>query len=202
MIGYVKGSLVDVTEDSVVIENNNIGFHIRTTGLVLDRLSSVGEEVKLYTYMHVREDDISLFGFLTKDELDVFKMLLTVSSVGPKGALGILSVLSCNDLRIAVHSQDSKAIAKAPGIGAKTAQRIIIDLKDKLKLEDAWDLEDTSVNVTASTYTGSAVQKEAVEALTALGYGVSEATAAVRKVEITSDMTVEDVLRASLKYMI
>lgn len=202
MIGYIKGILMDVTEDSVILENNNMGFNIRTTGLVLDRLPSVGEEVKLYTYMHVREDDISLFGFLSKDELEVFKMLLTVSSVGPKGALGILSALSCNDLRIAIHSQDSKAIAKAPGIGAKTAQRIIIDLKDKLKLEDAWNLEDTSgVELTVST-TGNMVQKEAVEALTALGYGVSEATAAVRKVEITPDMTVEEVLRASLKYMI
>lgn len=201
MIGYIKGILAEISEDAVVLECNSIGYNIRTTGLVLESLPSVGEEIKLYTYMHVREDAISLFGFLSKDELEVFKMLLTVSSVGPKGALGILSVLSCSDLRIAVHSQDSKAIAKAPGIGAKTAQRIIIDLKDKLKLEDAWELEETDSPVPASA-SGNTVQKEAIEALSALGYGVSEATAAVRKVEITADMTVEDVLRASLKHMI
>ncbi len=201
MIGYMKGILAEVSEDAVVLECGSIGYNIRTTGQVLDRLPAMGEEIKLYTYMHVREDAISLFGFLSKDELEVFQMLLSVSSVGPKGALGILSVLSCSDLRIAVHSQDSKAIAKAPGIGAKTAQRIIIDLKDKIKLEDAWDMEETESPAVTPTG-GSVVQKEAIEALTALGYGVSEAAAAVRKVEITADMTVEEVLRASLKYMI
>lgn len=200
MIGYVKGILAEVSEDAVVLESGNIGYNIRTTGLVLDRLPAIGKEVKLYTYMHVREDAISLFGFLSKEELEVFRLLLSVSSVGPKGALGILSVLSCRDLRIAVHSQDSKAIAKAPGIGAKTAQRIIIDLKDKLKLEDAWDPEVSGEPVASSE--GNVVQKEAIEALTALGYGVSEAATAVRKVDVTENMTVEDVLRASLKYMI
>lgn len=199
MIGYIKGILAETMEDAVVLECGGIGYNIRTTGLVLERLPAAGTEIKLYTYMHVREDAISLFGFLSKDELEVFRMLLTVSSVGPKGALGILSVLSCNDLRIAVHSQDSRAIAKAPGIGAKTAQRIIIDLKDKLKLEEAWDTDE---HPAVETDHENRVQKEAVEALAALGYGVSEATAAVRKIEMTPDMTVEDVLRASLKFMI
>lgn len=202
MIGYIKGILAEVDEEAILLENGNIGYNIRIPGLVLDRLPAIGTEIKLYTYMHVREDAISLFGFFSKDELEVFKMLLTVSGVGPKGALGILSALSCSDLRIAVHSQDSKAIAKAPGIGAKTAQRIIIDLKDKLKLEDAWDFEEND-NATATPGTGTnVVQKEAIEALTALGYGVSESTAAVRKVNITPEMSVEDVLRASLKHML
>lgn len=201
MIGYIKGILAEIEEESIILENGNIGYCVRIPGLVMDRLPAVGSEVKLYTYMYVREDAISLFGFFTKDELEVFKLLLTVSGVGPKAALGILSALSCSDLRIAVHSQDSKAIAKAPGIGAKTAQRIIIDLKDKLKLEDAWNADENDSGI-ANVDAGSVVQKEAIEALTALGYGVSEAAAAVRKVEITVDMSVEECLKASLKYII
>lgn len=199
MIGYIKGILAEREEDAVVVENNGMGFWVRIPGTVSDRLPAIGSEVKLYTYMNVREDDISLFGFNSRDELEIFKQLLTVSGVGPKGALGVLSALSCSDLRIAVHSQDSKAIAKAPGIGAKTAQRIIIDLKDRLKLEDAWEQEK---EVIASEGDVRSIQKEAMEALTALGYGVSEASAAVRKVEITDDMSVEDCLKLSLKYML
>lgn len=200
MIGYIKGVLAEVDTESIILETGNIGYNIRIPGMVLERLPAVGTELKLYTYMHIREDDISLFGFFSKDELEVFKMLLTVSGVGPKGALGILSVLSCNDLRIAVHSQDSKIIAKAPGVGAKTAQRIIIDLKDKLKLEDVLSEESSMGAVAISA--GDSIQKESIEALTALGYGISEATAAVRKVEITADMSVEECLKLSLKYMV
>ena len=200
MIGYIKGTLTEIQEESLIVENGNIGFVIRVPQLVSDRLAGVGSEVKLYTYMLVREDDISLYGFLSKDELEVFKLLLTVSGVGPKGALGILSVLSCSDLRIAVHSQDAKAIAKAPGIGAKTAQRIIIDLKDRLKLEDAWDLDGTAEQVEISGE--NSVQKEAIEALVALGYGLSVASAAVLKVDMTAEMTVEECLKLSLKHML
>lgn len=198
MIGYIKGTLVMTGEEEVLVENQNIGFRIRVPGLVRDKLPQEGEEVKLYTYMYVREDDISLFGFTSQDELEVFKLLLSVSGVGPKGALAVLSVLSCADLRLAVHSQDSKTISKAPGIGAKTAQRVIIDLKDRLRLEDAWEQEESA----ASSQGSRVAAKEAVEALTALGYGASEAAAAVRKVTITDDMTAEDCLKASLKYML
>ena len=149
--------------------------------------------------MYLREDSISLFGFLTKEELDIFQLLLTVSGVGPKGALGILSTLSCRELRMAVHGQDSKAIAKAPGIGAKTAQRVIIDLKDRLSLEEAWEIDETNPIVVEGI---GAVQKEAIEALTALGYGMAQAAAAVGKVEISEEMTVEQCLKLSLKHML
>lgn len=200
MIGYIKGMLAEVEEDAVLLENNGIGYRIRVPGRVLDALPAVGEQLKLYTYMHVREDAVSLSGFRTKDELDVFRLLLSVSGVGPKGALGILSVLSANDLRIAVHAQDSKAIAKAPGIGAKTAQRVIIDLKDRLNLEDI--LPQASVEEDLLQETEAALQRDAVEALTALGYGASEAAFAVRRVALTEEMTVEDCLKQSLKYLI
>ena len=198
MIGYIKGILSEVGEETIILENNRIGFDIRVPGLVLDQLPAIGEEMKLYTYMHVREDDISLFGFLTKDELHIFKLLLSVSGVGPKGALGILSVLSGRDLRLALHTQDARAIAKAPGIGAKTAQRVIIDLKDKLKLDDIWE-EDASF-VSADSKGDNTVQKEAVEALTALGYSAAQAASAVKQVAFQEDMTVEDCLKQALKY--
>lgn len=198
MIGYIKGILAETGEETILLENQQIGFQIRVPGLVLEQLPSIGEEVKLYTYMHVREDDISLFGFLTKDDLRIFKLLLSVSGVGPKGALGILSVLSGRDLRLALHTQDAKMIAKAPGIGAKTAQRVIIDLKDKLKLEDVWEQETLPAQVDAGGE--NEVQKEAAEALTALGYSAAQAASAVKQVEVTEDMTVEECLKQALKY--
>lgn len=197
MIGYVKGNLVELGVDSVIIENSNIGYNILTPQSVIEKLPALGTEVKLYTYMHVREDAISLFGFHSKDELDVFKLLLTVSGVGPKGALGILSVLSCSELRLAVHSMDAKKISKAPGIGNKTAQRIIIDLKDKLHLEDV--LTDTPGTVVDAVQNG--IVKDAIEALTALGYSASEASAAVKQVALTEEMSVEECLKLSLKYL-
>lgn len=199
MIGYIKGTLAEVEDEAVLIDNHGIGYRIRVPARVLESLPPAGGELKLYTFMHVREDGVSLSGFRSKDELEVFRLLLGVSGVGPKGALGILSVLSANDLRIAVHTQDAKAIAKAPGIGAKTAQRVIIDLKDRLHLEDVPDVASAAAEY-AGEQMNSSVQQEAAEALTALGYGAAEAAAAVRKVDVTDDMTVEECLRQSLKY--
>lgn len=198
MIGYIRGTLAQTGEETVLLDNHGIGYQIRVPQRVLESLPGTGEEVQLYTYMHVREDGISLSGFLTQDELEVFRLLLGVSGVGPKGAIGILSVLSANDLRIAVHAQDAKAIAKAPGIGSKTAQRVIIDLKDRLHLEDAIPPAVSAGEEDAADT--SSVQGEAVQALTALGYGASEAAAAVRKVKVTEGMTVEECLKQSLKY--
>mgnify|MGYP003549699605 CR=1 FL=1 len=137
---------------------------------------------------------------LTRDDLDMFKMLITVSGIGPKGGLGILSTLSTDDLRFAVLSDDAKAIAKAPGIGAKTAQRVIIDLKDKMSLEEAFEkkLEHTTNKVLPEN---NSIKNDAVLALNALGYSSTESLKAVSKVEITEDMDVEDVLKAALKHM-
>ena len=143
-----------------------------------------------------------LYGFLTKDDLEVFKLLITVSGIGPKGGLSILSTLSSDDLRFAILSGDSKAISKAPGIGSKTAQRVIIDLKDKMSLEEAFEkkLENTE-NALKMPEGNSAVKNDAVLALNALGYSSTESLKAVSKVEITEGMDVEDVLKQALKYM-
>ena len=137
MYSYIKGILTDMEEDLVVVEAGGIGYNIYTTGQTFRLLPAIGQEVKLYTYLNVREDAMILYGFLTKDDLRVFRLLIGVNGIGPKGALAILSVMTTDDLRFAVLGDDAKAIAKAPGIGAKTAQRVILELKDKLSLEDA-----------------------------------------------------------------
>ena len=204
MYSYIKGILRDMDEESIVVETGGIGYHIYTTGQTFRYLPSVGEEVKVYTYLHVREDAMLLFGFLTKDELKIYKLLLGVSGIGPKGGLGILSALGPDDLRFAVESNDVNAIQAAPVIGKKTAEKLILELKDKLKLEDALENAANAVQNTADTSAGMANEMtgEAVQALVALGYGNTEALKAVRQVEITEEMSVEDVLRQSLKYML
>lgn len=142
-----------------------------------------------------------LYGFLSKDDLEIFKLLITVSGIGPKGGLAILSTLPADDLRFAILSGDSKAISKAPGIGAKTAQRVILDLKDKLSLEDAFEKKLENQASGAAVSMNSAVKNDAVMALNALGYSSTESLKAVSKVDITEDMDVEDVLKLALKNM-
>lgn len=198
MISYIRGEIAEIEEDLLVLEANGIGYNIRITMETASNLPSIGEDIKIYTYMQVREDDVSLFGFLTKDDLKVFKLLIGVSGIGPKGALGILSALTADDIRFAVLSDDVKAISKAPGIGTKTAQKLIIELKDKLKLEDAFEarLENNSNSVNAAS---NDAKGEAVMALTALGYSNSEALRAVKEAGITDDMDSEAILKAALK---
>ena len=166
------------------------------------RLPGVGENLKVYTYLQISENGIALYGFLTKDELNVFKMLITVSGIGPKGAVGILSALSANELRLAVLADDDKTIAKAPGIGAKTAKKLILELKDKFHLEDA--LEEIAEAPETSRNTGSDMKEElleAVQALVALGYSNSDALKAVRLADTGGRLTTEDLLKTALKQL-
>lgn len=203
MYSYIKGELVEMTEEAVVVENHGIGYNIRIPQSFLDSLLGIGQEVKIYTYTYVREDAMLLYGFLTRDDLNVFKLLLGVNGVGPKGALAILSVMTPDDLRFAVLADDDKTIAKAPGIGKKTAQKLIIELKDKLSLEDAFALKVQNVAAEsggASSETQMAKQ-EAVQALVALGYSSGEAMKAVNTVDLTEEPTVEEILKAALKQM-
>nr|WP_330371867.1 Holliday junction branch migration protein RuvA [Lacrimispora aerotolerans] len=198
LISYVKGPLVELFEDTVVIECGNMGYEVHVPVSVLQRLPGIGKEVKLYTYFQVREDAMCLYGFLSRQDLQMFKQLISVNGIGPKGALGVLSALSPDDLRRAIVCGDAKAISKAPGVGAKTAQRIILDLKDKVDMADVLPVFAETVNDSASL---GGVAGEAIEALTALGYTASEAGRAVKKVELTESMTAEDVLKASLKHL-
>ena len=200
MIAYIKGSLEDVTQGKVVIEQNGVGYEIQVPANLPEQLPSIGSELKLHTYLHVREDAMQLFGFLTKGDLEMFQLLITVSGIGPKGALGILSVLSAEDLRFAILAGDVKAISSAPGIGKKTAEKTVLELRDKVKLEDAF-VQKLNNTVQKTANTSQKAQQEAIEALVALGYSQTEALKAVRKVKITEDMNTETVLKLGLKQL-
>lgn len=203
MIYFVKGELDTVSENTIVVENNGIGYEILVPLSVASSLPQTGNEVKIYTYTYVREDALQLYGFLTKDELAMFKMLITVNGIGPKGALGILSVMDVDELRFAILADDAKSISKAPGIGGKTASKLILELKDKMDFEEAVEsvLDQGQKNAAKSSASGDVgyAANEAIQALVALGYSSTEAVKAVKKVELTEHMTVEDILKAGLK---
>lgn len=197
MYAFIKGTFVENEDDNVVVEANGIGYNIKMPSSAFNMLPPKGSEIKVYTYTSVREDAIWLYGFLTRDDLKLFKLLITVSGIGPKGALGVLSGLSSENIRFAIISGDSKALSKCPGIGAKSAQRIILELKDKI----------AGAEVEAALTEGSAVtsmpkgnMNDAIEALTALGYSRTEASHVV-SISGTEDMSVEDILKAALKHI-
>lgn len=205
MIGYVKGTLEEIEETSVILDVGGMGIRIYISGDFLCQLPSYGSEMKIYTYTNVKEDSFTLYGFRNKDELELFKKLISVSGIGPKGGLSILSVLSADDLRFAIYSGDVKSIAKAPGIGKKTAERVVLELKDKVSLED--NSADTLLSQIGqapdhimSEFAGK--RKDAIDALTALGYSGSDAARAVKQVNPTEEMSVEEILKASLRYLL
>lgn len=199
MIGYLKGEIAEVKDSYAVIDVGGIGYEVFMPASAIMRLPSRGSIVKIYTYMHVREDAVSLYGFLTKDDLNMFKLLINVSGIGPKGALGILSSISADEIRFAVLSEDVKTLAKAPGIGNKTAGKLILELKDKFGLEEAFEqrLANNAGIAAGGSYSGK--REEAVQALIVLGYSGTEAAKIVSSIEITEDMTVEDILKLCLK---
>ncbi len=197
MLSYVKGELEEIIGNTIVVENNGIGINIFVPATVLESLPSIGEEIKVYTYLYVREDAINVYGFLSRDDLNIFKMLITVNGIGPKGALGILSTISCNDLRYAVLSDDVATIKAAPGIGAKTAQKLIIELKDKIKLESE---ETAFININKAKSGGDELmlKNDVIEALVALGFAQKEAIGAVKLVDITGKNS-DEILSEALK---
>ncbi len=203
MYAYLKGTLEEIAEDNIVVETGGVGYNVKVSTTTAELLPPPGSEIKIYTYTLVREDAFLLYGFLTRDDLEIFKKLITVNGIGPKGGLAILSVMSADALRFAIMAGDAKSIAKAPGIGSKTAERLILDLRDKVSLEDTLRGLGDSTAVTGGL--GSSVdgerKKEAIEALVALGYSASDAAAAVKKVEADEDMPVESILKAALKFM-
>lgn len=205
MIGYVKGTLEEIEETAVVLDVGGMGIRIYVSGGFLCELPGYGTEMKIYTYTNVKEDSFTLYGFRNKDELELFKKLISVSGIGPKGGLAILSVMSADDLRFAIYSGDVKSIAKAPGIGKKTAERVVLELKDKVSLEDnsadallsqIGRAEDHAM----SEFAGK--RKDAIDALTALGYSGTDAARAVKQVNPTEEMLVEEILKASLRYLL
>lgn len=203
MIQFIRGKLVSVEEDRVIVDVNGVGCGIFMSVQAMSLLPQTGSEVKIHTYLNVKEDAMQLFGFLTRDDLMIFRLLIGVNGIGPKGGQAILSVLSPDDLRFAVLAGDAKAISAAPGIGKKTAEKLILELRDKLKIEDALEhkVSETAVAGKAAEGAGS-VQGEAVQALVALGYGSTEALRAVKQVPADEETDVESVLKAALKILL
>ena len=205
MVAYVNGILESIEEGNAVIDVNGIGINVNISGSTMGRMPGIGEMVKVYTYTNVKEDAFTLFGFLSRDELSLFKLLITVNGIGPKGGLAILSVMSPDDLRFAIIAGDSASIAKAPGIGKKTAERITLELKDKIKVT-----EDSLLSQGGDSLDGDllgdnlSAKDETVAALVALGYNNSDAMRAVRKVLGTEEgaaANTEDLLKLALKEM-
>ena len=199
MIGFVNGEIEEMYDDRVLVDCGFMGYNIFVCGNVLENCS-VGDEIKLYTYLNVREDAMYLFGFLTKDELKVFKLLITVNGIGPKGALAILTIMTPNDLRYAVMTEDSKLISKAPGVGAKTAQKVILELKDKLDIEKYMLSSDENFEVHTTNSSGKdEIVEEATEALVALGYTQREIVKVIKACDISECKTTEDIIKVVLK---
>ncbi|SHI34001.1 Holliday junction DNA helicase subunit RuvA [Clostridium cavendishii DSM 21758] len=197
MYEYIKGEFVGINKDFVVIENNEIGYKIFTSGNTMAQLPKVGSKVMLYLDQIVREDFIGLYGFLTKEELGMFKLLLSINGVGAKASLSLLSISSVNNLKYSIMIGDEKHITRAPGIGKKTAQRIILELKDKLKPDEFIDAEINEVHNLTDEYSNNI--NEAIGALMALGYTDKEANKALSKVE--KNDTIENIIKNCLKLL-
>ena len=203
MIVFVRGKVYAIGQNSVTIDTGAIGYEVFMTGRDLSRLS-YGEEIFVHTWFQVREDAMQLFGFLQKDDLDVFTLLLAVNGVGPKAALGILGGITADELRFAVLADDIKTLSKAPGVGKKTAQKLVLELKDRLKLEDAFEHKAARAEETATGAGVSAeIRSEAAEALTALGYSPAEAAKVLQKVQQENPnlSDKESILKQALKYL-
>ncbi len=201
MFAYIRGEIAEITEDNVVLDVGGIGYNIHISARVAQGLPGIGQEIKLHTYTLVREDAFSLYGFLTRADLDIFKKCITVNGIGPKGALAILSVMDADALRYAIFSGDAKAISKAPGIGGKTAERLILDLKDKVSYDDTIiNMEIAGQNPVVQGPAEGPL-KEAVEALVALGYGQTESLKAVKQIPDAEHMDSSQLLKAALKYL-
>ena len=205
MISYIRGELCDIEEQKAIFDVNGVGYGIYMPQQALSLLPPMGQQVKIHTYLNIREDAMQLFGFLTKEDLNVFRLLIGVNGIGPKAGLNILSCLSPDELRFAVLSGDAKAISATPGIGKKTAEKLILELKDKLNIEDmlehaahGGDSEDLASGTDTASNT---MQAEAVQALTALGYGSAESLRAVKK-SSPECSSVEDILKEALKFLL
>ncbi|MBQ8299657.1 MAG: Holliday junction branch migration protein RuvA [Clostridia bacterium] len=197
MYAYIKGSLEIKANDHVIVEANGIGYRIFMSSSAIQRLGELNSVVKVYTHYHVREDNISLYGFCNLEELRMFELLISVSGVGAKSAIAILSNITPSKFALAVISNDIKELTKLPGIGAKSAQRIILELKDKLKTEESIAAEsDFEVQ---SVLAKDDNMHEAISALQVLGYPVKDATKAISSIDCTG-LSVEDIIKKALIY--
>ena len=201
MFAYIKGILEYKHNDYVVVEAGGIGYKIYTALSTIDRCGAVGSPVKLYTYLHVREDAMILFGFLSQEELGMFELLISVSGVGPKAAISLISTIAPPVFGLAVITDDAKTLSKAQGVGLKTAQRIILELKDKIKKDQLTYDTGASDRMGMADSPAESQFSEAISALMVLGYTPLEAKKAVSAV-YTEDMDVEQIIKSALKVLV
>ncbi|WP_333859770.1 Holliday junction branch migration protein RuvA [Clostridium sp.] len=194
MYEYIKGIYKGVSKDYIVVENNGIGYKINTSGSTIAKTPKIDENITLYLQQIVREDFIGLYGFLTKEEINMFNLLLAINGIGAKAALSLLSISSVNNLKYAIISGDEKILSRAPGIGKKTAQRIILELKDKMKPEEIIDNEKNHGQISEKEETA-----EVLEALMALGYSEKEAGRAVAFID--NNDSIESMIKNALKFL-
>lgn len=197
MFEYIRGKFISISKDYIVLENNNIGYKIYTSGNTISQMPPVEEMVLLYTEQIVREDFIGLYGFYTKEELEMFKLLITINGVGAKAALSLLSISNVNNLKYGILTGEEKLLTKAPGIGKKIAQRIILELKDKLTCEDLLN-EEKIIDGNIVTIDKSRIN-DALEALMSLGFNEKESNKALDNIDMSNSL--EEIIKASLKYL-
>ena len=191
MYYYIKGTLVQKSDNYIVVDANGVGYMIYTSQNSMENAGEVGKKITIYTYLHVREDVMDLFGFTTIEEKNMFMQLISVSGVGPKAALSILSVTTPAKFAVAVITNDVKTITKASGVGPKMAQRVILELKDKMKTDELEiDLEDESEDILSDN------RSEAISALVVLGYSSNDAQKAVKGIDGT--LSVEEIIKKAL----
>ena len=191
MIASIEGRITAIEDQAIVIQIGGIGFRVHVPEPVLSDVGPIGGRISLHTYLHVREDNLALYGCATKDDLELFELLLGVSGIGPKVALSMLSTLSAHDIQTAIATEQDSVLSTVPGIGAKTAQKVILDLKDKIQIPGDVGLPTPQV---------TEVDQEVIAALTTLGYSVIEAQTALQ--HVPSDLTdLEERLRAALAYL-
>ncbi|MCR5214848.1 MAG: Holliday junction branch migration protein RuvA [Eubacterium sp.] len=200
MIAFIKGNIEDITTDTVIVDCNGVGYEIFLPEYVMRKLGSINSFVKIVTYLDVKEDSMKLYGFLSVQEKTLFKQLLTVSGIGPKGAMSILNELGPDNLVAAIISSDSKAISKANGIGLKTAQKVVLELKDKVSLEGSiFDQSDYDLDMDKGDVSNDI--SIAAQALVSLGYSNSEALKAIRKIDGANQMNTNDLIKEALKHL-
>lgn len=199
MYEYIKGQFIGINKDYVIVENNKIGYKIFTSGATMSEMPKTGEEIMLYLEQIVREDFIGLYGFIAKEELEMFKLLIGINGVGSKAALSLLSISRVNNLKYAIITEDEKHICRAPGIGKKTAGRIILELKDKLKKEDMIIEKQEDGSIDTAINTCNINLSEALGALLALGYTEREAESAIKKAN--KEDSLENIIKSCLKIL-
>lgn len=203
LISFLKGTVDNITESTVELDVNGTGFEIQISPATAERLEAMGDQVTVYTYMYIREDQLALYGFSSRDELALFKKLITVSGIGPKAGLSLLSVMNADDLRFAIVAGDVKSISRAPGVGKRTAERLVLELRDKLDniglptsgLPDAEGAGAKGEDLSSDA-------ADAVDALTALGYSRVDAMKAVKRAAETGAAGTEELLKKALGFMV